>query len=132
MSVATITRIGFILAGAFVMGRTFWLYAKKRLTVDIAMAWEAAGAGVLIVGIVPAFSRWCRLLSGGTATALLLGGMVIIWAGLRFSVLLSVLQFKTQELAVQVSLLKEENRRLTAEMGPCTGKRKAEESGDEE
>ena len=116
MSIEMLTRIGFVLAGLLVMGWVFCLYAGKRLTVEIAMAWEAAGAGCVLVGLIPALSKWCRLLSFGTVTAMFLLGAVAVWAGLRFSILLSVLQMKTQELAVQISLLKEENRQLAEKL----------------
>ena len=110
--ISEVMRIGLFLIGLLLMVEVFLLYAKKRLTVDIAMAWEAAGTGIIVVSAVPALSRWCGLLSAGTAVAVFLCGLLVIWAGLRFSILLSVMQMKVQELAVQVSLLKEENLQL--------------------
>lgn len=108
MNNAVLVRGGLILIGLVLMVRIFWLYANKRLTVDLSMAWEAGGAALIVIGAVPAFSRWCALLSSGTAVALLLGICVAAWAGLRFSMLLSTLQMKVQELALEVSLLKAE------------------------
>ena len=86
----------------------FVLYAKKQLTVDIALVWEALGLAAAAAGILPAASRWCGLLSAQAAAGLLLSGAVVLWVGLRCSVQLSILQMKTQALAVEVSLLKEE------------------------
>ena len=108
MDTAVVVPGGLIVIGIVVMVWAFWLYSNRRLTVDLAMAWEAAGVVMAVIGVVPAFSRWCALLSAGTAIAMLLGIFVVIWAALRVSMLLSALQMKVQELALEVSLLKAE------------------------
>ena len=62
MSIAAIVRIGISTTGFLIMGLTFYLHAVKKLTVNLAVAWEGIGIGLVLVGAIPV-SGWssCRV-----------------------------------------------------------------------
>lgn len=122
MKTADIIKIAFVLTGLFIMGLTFYLHSVKKLTVNLAVAWEAIGIGLVLVGAVPVFSAWCYLVSEGTIVAMFLVGVVAVWGGYELSIQISSLSMKTQELAIQVSLLNQENERILKELCEITGK----------
>lgn len=55
MSIAFLAKIGLIMTGVIVMVLTFLLHSAKKLTVNLAVAWEAIGIGLILVGTVPFF-----------------------------------------------------------------------------
>ena len=61
MSIAAIVRIGISTTGFLIMGLTFYLHAVKKLTVNLAVAWEGIGIGLVLVGAIPVLSSWCYL-----------------------------------------------------------------------
>lgn len=78
------------------------------------------------MGAVPLFSSWCYLLARGTMIAMFLVGGLTIWGGFELSLMISSLAMKNQELAVQVSLLNQENERILDELCELTGKSRRE------
>ena len=67
-------------------------------------------------------SAWCYLVGEGTIVAMFLVGSVVVWSGYELSIQISSLAMKTQELAMQVSLLNQENERILNELSKLTGK----------
>ena len=122
MSIAAIVRIGISTTGFLIMGLTFYLHAVKKLTVNLAVAWEGIGIGLVLVGAIPVLSSWCYLSGEGTVVAMFLVGAVAVWSGYELSVQISSLSLKTQELAMQVSLLNQENERMLKALSELTGK----------
>ena len=122
MSIAAIVRIGISTTGFLIMGLTFYLHAVKKLTVNLAVAWEGIGIGLVLVGAIPVLSSWCYLIGEGTVVAMFLVGAVAVWSGYELSVQISSLSLKTQELAMQVSLLNQENERMLKALSELTGK----------
>lgn len=111
-----IIRAGFFLAGAILMISSFWMNAYKKITVNFAVIWEILGLMLVLVGIVPVFSQWSRLVSSGTGLAFFCVGSVFLFEEVRTSVLLSQLMMKNRELAMQVSLLNQENEYIMNEL----------------
>ena len=112
MSIAFLAKIGLIMTGVIVMVLTFLLHSAKKLTVNLAVAWEAIGIGLILVGTVPFFSSGCYLLARGTMIAMFLVGGLTIWGGFELSILISSLAMKNQELAMQISLLNQDSERM--------------------
>lgn len=54
MSIAFLAKIGLIMTGVIVMVLTFFCI-RQKLTVNLAVAWEAIGIGLILVGTVPFF-----------------------------------------------------------------------------
>ncbi len=111
-----IIRAGVFLAGAILMISSFWMNAYKKITVNFAVIWEILGLMLVLVGIVPVFSQWSRLVSSGTGLAFFCVGSVFLFEEVRTSVLLSQLMMKNRELAMQVSLLNQENEYIMNEL----------------
>lgn len=126
MSIAFFVKTGLIITGAIIMVVTFLFHSVKKLTINLAVAWEAIGIGLILVGAVPFFSSWCYLLAEGTMIAMFLVGGITIWGGFELSILISALAMKNQELAMQVSLLNQENERILEELCRLTGKSRRE------
>lgn len=116
MSTGIIMRTGLIVIGVFIMALSFVLHAKRRLTVNLAVVWEFVGIALILTGAVPVFSSWCYLLANGTVIAMFVVGAFVLWGCYEVCILISVLSMKNQELAVQVSLLNQENELLLNEM----------------
>ena len=53
-------------------------------------------------------------------------GALTVWGGYELSALISSLAMKNQELAMQVSLLNQENERILSELSELTGKSRRE------
>ena len=58
--------------------------------------------------------------------AMFLVGAVAVWSGYELSIQISVLSMKMQEIAMQVSLLNQENERILEELCKLTGKSRRE------
>lgn len=111
-----IIRAGIILAGAILMVSSFWMNAYKKITVNFAVIWEILGLMLVLIGSIPVFSQWTRLVSSGTGLAFLCVGGIFLFEEVRTSVLLSQLKMKNRELAMQVSLLNQENEYIMNEL----------------
>ncbi len=109
---ADIVKYGIIAAGVFIMISSFWYHSYRKLTVNLAVVWEIFGAILIVTGIFPVLSSWAHHISRGTGLALFFMGAVCLWGGFQFNLLLSRLAMKNQELAIQVSLLIQENERI--------------------
>ena len=113
---ADIIKYGMIAAGVFVMVSSFWHHSCRKLTVNLAVVWEIFGAILIATGVFPVLSTWAHHISRGTGMALFIVGAVCLWGGFQFSLLLSGLAMKNHELAMQVSLLLQENERIMRQL----------------
>ena len=116
ISTAIIMKTGLIVIGAIIMALSFVLHAKRKLTVNLAVVWEFLGLALILVGAVPVFSSWCHLLARGTVIAMFVIGALALWGSYILCILISDLSMKNQELAMQVSLLNQENEMMLNEL----------------
>ena len=116
MSVAVFLRIGIVVTGLLIMWQSFYMHAVKKLAINLAVAWECIGIGLVLVGAIPVLSAWCYQVGEGTAVAMFLVGAVAVWSGYELSIQISVLSMKMQEIAMQVSLLNQENEMMLREL----------------
>ena len=96
---ADIVKYGMIAAGVFVMVSSFLYHSCRKLTVNLAVVWEIFGAILIATGVFPVLSTWAHHISRGTGMALFIVGAVCLW-----------------ELAMQVSLLLQENERIMRQL----------------
>ena len=120
MNTAAFIKTGLIITGIVIMALTFFLHAVRKLTVNLAVVWEFLGLTAILTGAVPAFSGWCYLLARGTAVAMFTIGVLVLWGGYQLCILISSLSMKNQELAMQVSLLNQENEKILKELEKIT------------
>ena len=114
MSVAVLLRIGIVVTGLLIMWQSFYMHAVKKLAINLAVAWEGIGIGLILVGAIPVLSAWCYQVGEGTAVAMFLVGAVAVWSGYELSIQISV-------LSMQVSLLNQENERMLNKLSELTG-----------
>jgi len=112
MGMAAIIKYGMIATGIFIIISSFWFHSVRKLTVNLAVVWEILGVILIATGIFPVFSSWTYRVSTGTGLALFFVGAACLWGGFQFSLLVSRLAMKNQELAMQISLLIQENEKM--------------------
>lgn len=122
MSTGELIKAGLIVTGIVIMVFSFVLHALRRLTVNLAVMWEFMGVVLILIGAIPALSAWCYLVGWGSAISLFFVGVLTVWQGYQLSILISSLYMKNQELAMQVSLLNQENEKILKELTKITGK----------
>lgn len=88
----------------------------KKITVNFAVIWEILGLVMIGIGAIPAFSKWTKLLGSGTSLVLFCVGAIFLFEEVRTGVILSQLMIKNKELAMQVSLLNQENEFIVKEL----------------
>lgn len=126
MQAEVVFRIVTVVAGVFLLVLSFITLVKKQMTEGIALGWAIGAVIAILIGSVPAFSEWSRKLSTGSIIALLLFAAFVLGYVFKISSDLSKLKMKNQELAMQVSLLNQENERILNELGRLTGKSKVD------
>ncbi len=109
---ADIIRYGMITAGIFIMVSGLWYHSVRKLIIDLAVVWEILSVILIAAGIFPILSSWTYHISTGTGLVLFFVGAACLWGGFQFSLQISRLVMKNQELAMQVSLLIRENEEI--------------------
>ena len=107
--------IGF---GIFLLIMDLFMYARQKLTDVIGLGWAIVSLALLVAGIVVSLDDVCYLWSGAKNIVLLMFAVfaVIILFWFKISMAVSVVVVKNQELAMQVSLLNQENERILQEL----------------
>lgn len=113
---ADIIKYGMIAAGVFIMISSFLYHSYRKLTVNLAVVWEIFGVILIAAGGFPVLSSWVHRISKGTGLALFFIGGLCLWGGFQISVLLSGLMMKNHELAMQVSILLQENESIMQQL----------------
>lgn len=126
MQAEILFRVGAVVAGVFLLALAFISLVKKQMTEGIALGWAIGAVIAILLGAVPAFSEWSRRLSMASIAALLLFAVFVVGYMFKISSDLSRLKMKNQELAMQVSLLNQENERILNELSAMTGKTKVD------
>ena len=112
MWMVTVVRFGFVFFGVVFFVLNFMLYSKKRMYEPFMFTWVVISLLGVIFGL---YTRpWGYVGEPGAPVILVLSMVliVILFAIFVYSSIISIHIFKTQELAMQVSLLNEENERI--------------------
>jgi hypothetical protein len=105
--------------GAGVCVFDFIAYSRQKLIEKYAFLWALAGVALLLTAVVPVLSGW-KILFG-------LLFLVLLFMLYAMSRSISDLTRKNQELAMQVSLLNNENEQMLNTMRRLLGKKDREE-----
>ncbi len=111
-----VVKLGIASAGLVLMVVSFLMHSYKKITVNYTVIWELLGIVLILIGCVPVFSEWTKRLASGTGLAFACVGAIFLFEEFRNSVMISQLLLKTQEMAMQVSMLNQENERLMNEI----------------
>ena len=112
----TIIRIGLIAAGIIPIVFGFWTHSIKKLAVNYAVIWGLLGIVMILVGAIPVLSEWTAMMAPGTGLAFFCVGALILFTEVQESLVISQLNLKNRELAMQVSLLNQESERMMLEL----------------
>ena len=113
-----ILKMMLIVFGIFLLILDLFMYARQKLTDGIGLGWAIVSATFLVSGIAVSTDAATYLWTGAKSVVLFAFAVfvVIILFLFKISMAVSVVVVKNQELAMQVSLLNQENERILQEL----------------
>ena len=117
----TILRILMVGTGILFLVLAFWAYTRQKLNDSMALIWAFVSIALVITGAVPAVSKH---LSESLLIFMFIICLLLLFLLFKVSKAVSVLSMKNQELAMQVSLLNQENERILHKLGILTDEKK--------
>ena len=117
----TIIRILMVGTGILFLVLAFWAYTRQKLNDSMALIWAFVSIALGITGAVPAVSKH---LSESLLIFMFIICLLLLFLLFKVSKAVSVLSMKNQELAMQVSLLNQENERILHKLGILTDEKK--------
>lgn len=117
----TIIRILMVGTGILFLALAFWAYTRQKLNDSMALIWAFVSIALVITGAVPAVSKH---LSESLLIFMFIICLLLLFLLFKVSKAVSVLSMKNQELAMQVSLLNQENERILHKLGILTDEKK--------
>ncbi len=129
---ATAVRIIMVVIGFGLCVTDFISYSKQKLTERFAFWWGIFSVVILLSGAVPALSGWTRVFDFSTYAGVILLFLAALAILYSMSLTISELTRKNQELAMQVSLLNNENEQMLGSLRHLQEKAGSEEKGFED
>lgn len=117
----TIIRILMVGTGILFLVLAFWAYTRQKLNDSMALIWAFVSIALMITGAVPAVSKH---LNESLLIFMFIICLLLLFLLFKVSKAVSVLSMKNQELAMQVSLLNQENERILHKLGILTDEKK--------
>ena len=117
----TIIRILMVGTGILFLVLAFWAYTRQKLNDSMALIWAFVSIALVITGAVPAVSKH---LSESLLIFMFIICLLLLFLLFKVSKAVSVLSMINQELAMQVSLLNQENERILHKLGILTDEKK--------
>lgn len=117
----TIIRILMVGTGILFLVLAFWAYTRQKLNDSMALIWAFVSIALVITGAVPAVSKH---LSESLLIFMFIICLLLLFLLFKVSKAVSVLSMKNQELAMQVSLLNQENEGILHKLGILTDEKK--------
>ncbi len=111
MEAGSIVEMALIAAGIAVMLCSFWFLSLKKLTADLAVVWEIIGVVLVITGVISWLFGWHMEFQEITEPVLIGIGLAGLFFGFEFSLLISRLIMRNQELAIDLFMLLQERER---------------------
>lgn len=95
--------------GVLLLVRTLWSLARKKMTETLSMFWSVTAILLVVAGLLLIPLNWSQYITHG-AVIFVTVGFVLVFEGMYFlSIQLSYTTRRTQELAIQISLLNQEH-----------------------
>ncbi len=116
METGQILRIMMIAVGVLLLLETILSLAQRRLKEHFCLLWGVISLSFIVSGICLSPSTWSQYVSNTGTIIVIVAGGCVLWCLFFLSIQLSVLSRKNQELAMQVSLLNQENERIMDEL----------------
>lgn len=116
MGVGNWLRLIMVIAGGFAMWMTLLSLAKRKFTDDFSMLWGVLSVCMILAGILLDPSHINAYLSNTALVIALIAGFGVLLLVWSFSRKISALEQKTHELAMQLSLLNQEQVQVQKHM----------------
>lgn len=113
-----------ILVGIIVLLADFNTCVYRKFTELMGIGWGVFSIFLILFGAVPGLSDWSLLMGHKGALLIFILFIFMIINAFLVCIRISQLSMKNQELAMQVSLLNQENERILNELEQLTGKSK--------
>lgn len=94
--------------------------AHRKMTESFCLAWGLIALILVLAGLFLRPREWNRYISPMGLMLVIMIGFCIIYVAYFMSIKVSELSRKNQELAIQVSLLRQENQRIMEELEQMT------------
>lgn len=116
MNIGVLLKVFVVLLGVFLLGAAVLSLAKRKLTETFCLAWSILSVMIILLGILLQPSEIERYVSIRVLILILIMGSGVIWGLWFVSKQVSILKRRNQELAMQISLLNEENEQILKEI----------------
>ena len=116
MQTGDMLRILLIFLGCFLVIQTVLSLAKRKLKERFCLLWGVIAFVLIASGILLRPTLWNQYVSTQGMVVIVIVGTCALWCLFYLSTQLSILSRKNQELAMQVSLLNQENEMLLDEI----------------
>ena len=124
MAVADMLRVFVVVAGILLLLMDFVSYANRKMTESMGLGWVFFAFIMILSGVLPIWQIHGTVEESSCFVPASILGFFVILGMFFLSQAVSQLIRKNQELAMQVSLLNQENERILRELGELTGKNK--------
>ena len=121
MKAGTILQIIMVVTGIGLFFITTNSLAKRKMTEPFCLAWGLISVVLILAGIFLRPAGWSSYLSNMGMLLVLMIGYSVIYVAYFLSSKVSDLARKNQELAMQVSLLNQENKDILKRLEQLTG-----------
>ena len=109
MEAGSSVKIAMMTAGIAILLVSFWLLSVKKMTANLAVVWESIGVILTVTGVFPILSAWTADINDREEIPAVCIGAAVIISFYVLSVLLSRFMMRNHELAIEVSMLLQEN-----------------------
>lgn len=109
MSAGTGLCLFMIVVGVVILGMTIHSLVKKNMTESFSILWGIVSFSLVVAGIVLRPTQWNQYISWSGLLLILFAVLLLLASAFYFSVRVSRLTREVRELAIQVSLLNQEN-----------------------
>jgi hypothetical protein len=105
------------LTGVVFLFLDYYNFSRRRIVANIGVGWGFFSLQLVLVGAFPGLSAWAEIIAPTTFMGLYVLGVVALVGTLLLSISVSKLIMRNQELAMQVSLLNQENEKILSIIG---------------
>lgn len=132
MKTGDILRIVMASGGVLLMMETVMSLSVRRLKEQFCLFWGVISVLLILAGIFLRPMVWSRYVSRTGTIIIIIATVCVVICLFYFSIYISMLSRKTQELAMQVSLLNQENEQIFMELDRLQGLLEKRGESDEE
>lgn len=118
---AIILKTVFLVMGIIMLVITVLSLAKRRMNESFCLAWGIISVSIIVAGCMLHPKEISEYISNLGLILILIIFFCVVYAAYFVSLKLSELEREKQELAINVSLLNEENMRILAKLSEITG-----------